>query len=189
MAFATRRKSLCLAVHVVVAYSFDGCAAPMSTRRRRRAVACGRRSLAPHGGGTRSRAGGQLVACGRHGGERTFSARSALVTFLVSTMPLPSAAAVMPNVFAFARPENLNELTPLRLLASLVRCTPALPWPLRVAYFCFMRKHEVSFTMPHSSSGDALARAMAATAVFCRRDHVSPVRRGGALSSKEGLVR
>ena len=50
---------------------------------------------------------------------------------------------------------------PLRLLGSLVNSGPFLPMPLRPVVFLFMRKQEVSLTIPQSSSGETLGVGMA----------------------------
>ena len=85
--------------------------------------------------------------------------RSDLRLLVVRTMPF--SVGSIPTVFAFARPEYLKELIPVKLFGSSVSCAPALPIPdLRLA-LRFRRWAEVSFTTDQTTSGEQFAILLA----------------------------
>ena len=78
---------------------------------------------------------------------------------VVRTMPF--SVGSIPTVFAFAMPEYLKELMPVKLFGSSVRCTPALPifdLPLTLR---LRRWQEVSFTRDQITSGEQFAIVLA----------------------------
>ena len=78
---------------------------------------------------------------------------------VVRTMPF--SVGSIPTVFAFARPEYLKELMPVKLFGSSVRCTPALPicdLPLTLRLRTWQ---EVSFTRDQITSGEQFAIVLA----------------------------
>ena len=99
-------------------------------------------------------AGGRARRAGRE--ARTFRIFFALLVFVTKATPPPAAASI-PTDFVFARPEYFHELMPARLLGSVVKCGPILPIWLRPGTFRFCRKHELSFTICHTSSAEAMA--------------------------------
>ena len=102
-------------------------------------------------------AGGRARRAGRE--ARTFRIFFALLVFVTKATPPPAAASI-PTDFVFARPEYFHELMPARLLGSVVKCGPILPIWLRPGTFRFCRKHELSFTICHTSSAEAMATGL-----------------------------
>ena len=118
-------------------------------------------------------AGGRARRAGRE--ARTFRIFFALLVFVTKATPPPAAASI-PTDFVFARPEYFHELMPARLLGSVVKCGPILPIWLRPGTFRFCRKHELSFTICHTSSAEAMATGLPVGAGFVEESGVVLVR-------------
>lgn len=90
---------------------------------------------------------------------RTFWTRPDFLLLVVRTQP-PSAAASRPTDFALDSAEYFHVFRPVRLFGSLENSAPDLPSPLLLVERCFMRKHEVSRVIAHTSSELQFARVV-----------------------------